>query len=143
MSLSKLRSSSLSKHDGLGFSKTLMFLRIAIFVHAVLFPIKTFDASNLTRQVEMLFEIIDIDFQCLVRDVRHILCVKNVSNALVLLIEFWQDDVPQWSESKPSSWPQTCGILIIVLATLQTHSRNNRLSTRRRQTRLTAVNRCA
>jgi hypothetical protein len=70
-----------------------MFLRIAIFVHVVLFPLKTLDSSDLAGHCDVLLEIIEVDFQRLVRDIRHILRAKNVSDALVLFIEFWHDDV--------------------------------------------------
>jgi hypothetical protein len=69
-----------------------MFLFTTVFVQIILFPLKTFDSCDLTGHFDVLFEIGEIDFQRLVRDVRDVLRAEYVGNALVLFVQFSHDD---------------------------------------------------
>jgi hypothetical protein len=47
----------------------------------------------LAGHFDVLFEVFEIDFQRLICDVRNVLRAENISNALVLFIEFGHDEV--------------------------------------------------
>ena len=103
-----------------GFSQSLMFGFAARSNDVILFPGKIFDACELTRQLQMLLEIIAIAFQGCCNDVRDVLRPKDGGNALVLFVEFGHGDTSRQVGLKSLYFYTAYGILVVVLGAIWT-----------------------